>query len=122
VYGLQIRQLVIIRIDAGAEEQARVPSVHDLVVAELDEIRLVLLVAGRDEAVHLLLRQRELERLGMKGGLPRLSALFSLRRCTVRTILPGGFYLWVSNQRFVLFARKFSGRRGQKRTAGSGSG
>ena len=51
--GLQVRQLVIIRIDARTEEEACVPPVDDLVVAELDEVALVLLVAGRDEAVDL---------------------------------------------------------------------
>ncbi len=51
--GLQVRQLVIVRVDARAEEEACVPPVHDLVIAELDEVALVLLVAGRDEAVDL---------------------------------------------------------------------
>jgi hypothetical protein len=46
MYSLQICQLVIIRIDASAEEQACVPAVHDLVVAELDKVGLVFLVAG----------------------------------------------------------------------------
>jgi hypothetical protein len=55
MYRLQIRQLVIIRVDAGAEEEARVPPVDDLGhVAELDEVGLVFLVAGGDEAVYLL--------------------------------------------------------------------
>ena len=35
VYSLQIRQLIIIRIHADAEEQPRIPSIDDLVVAEL---------------------------------------------------------------------------------------
>ncbi len=46
--GLQIRQLVIVRIDAGAEEEPCVPSVDDLIVPELDEVGLVLLVPGCD--------------------------------------------------------------------------
>lgn len=54
VYRLQIRQLVVVCIDARAEEQPCVPPVHDLGhVAELDEVGLVLLVARRYEAVHL---------------------------------------------------------------------
>ena len=53
VNGLQVRQLVIVRIDARAEEEACVPPVDDLVIAELDEVALVLLVAGRNEAVDL---------------------------------------------------------------------
>lgn len=50
---LEVRQLVVVGVDAHAEEQARVPPVHDLVVAELGEVGLVFLVAGRDEAVDL---------------------------------------------------------------------
>jgi hypothetical protein len=53
VYSLQIRQLVVVSIDAGAEKEACISSVHDLVVAELDEVGLVLLVAGGYEAVDL---------------------------------------------------------------------
>jgi hypothetical protein len=48
VYGLQVRELVIVRVDAGAEEESCVPSVHDLVITELDEVRLVLLVSRGD--------------------------------------------------------------------------
>ena len=50
---LQVGQLVVIRIDAGAEEQPCVAPVNDLVVPELDKVRLVFLVAGRYKAVHL---------------------------------------------------------------------
>ena len=54
VYSLQVCELVIIRIDASAEEQPCVPPVHNLGhVAELDKVGLVLLVAGGDEAVDL---------------------------------------------------------------------
>lgn len=53
MYSLQIRQLVIIGVDADAEEEACVAPVHDLVVAELDEVGLVFLIAGCDEAVDL---------------------------------------------------------------------
>jgi hypothetical protein len=55
VYGLQIRELVIVRVDARTEEEACVSPVDDLVLSELDEVGLVLLVAGGDEAVDLLL-------------------------------------------------------------------
>ncbi len=52
MYRLQIRQLVIVLVHAGAEEQARVSAVDDLeVVAELDEVGLVLLIARGHEAV-----------------------------------------------------------------------
>lgn len=53
VDGLEVGQLVVVGVDAGAEEEAGVPAVDDLVVAELDEVGLVLLVAGRYEAVDL---------------------------------------------------------------------
>jgi SpoU rRNA methylase family enzyme len=57
VYRLEVRQLVIVRVDAGAEEEAGVPAVYDLGhVAELDEVGLVLLIAGRNEAVDLWAR------------------------------------------------------------------
>lgn len=54
VDGLEEGELVVVGVDAGAEEEARVPPVDDLVVAELDEVGLVLLVAGRYEAVDLV--------------------------------------------------------------------
>lgn len=46
VDGLQVGELVVVGVDAGAEEEPRVAPVDDLVVAELDEVGLVLLVAG----------------------------------------------------------------------------
>ena len=49
--GLQIRQLVIVRVHADAEEQAGVAPVDDFRGAELDEVGLVLLVARRDQPV-----------------------------------------------------------------------
>lgn len=51
MYGLQIRKLVIVRIHTYAEEEPRVAAVDDARGAELDEVRLVLLVSGRDQAV-----------------------------------------------------------------------
>jgi hypothetical protein len=48
MYSLQVRQLVIVRVDAGAEEEACVSPVDDFVIAELDEVGLVFLVAGGD--------------------------------------------------------------------------
>lgn len=50
---LQIRELVVVGVDADAEEEARVAAVDDFQGAELDEVGLVLLVPGRDEAVDL---------------------------------------------------------------------
>lgn len=50
---LQIRELVIVGVDAHAEEQPRVSPIYDLRGAELDEVGLMLLVSGRDEAVDL---------------------------------------------------------------------
>jgi hypothetical protein len=55
VYGFQVRQFIIVGIDACAEEEAGVSAVYDLGhVAELDKVGLVFLVAWRNEAVHLL--------------------------------------------------------------------
>jgi len=54
VDGLEVGQLVVVGVDARAEEEPRVPPVHQLVVAELDKVGLVLLVARRHESVHLL--------------------------------------------------------------------
>jgi len=54
VDGFQVRQLVVVGVDAGAEEEAGVAPVDDAVCAELDEVGLVLLVAGGDEAVDLV--------------------------------------------------------------------
>ncbi|KAL8981072.1 MAG: hypothetical protein Q9177_005687 [Variospora cf. flavescens] len=52
--GFQVRELVVVGVDAHAEEEPRVPPVHDLQVPELDEVGLVLLVPRRDEAVDLV--------------------------------------------------------------------
>lgn len=54
VDGLEEGELVVVCVDAGAKEEAGVPAVDDLVVAELDKVGLVLLVAGRYEAVDLV--------------------------------------------------------------------
>lgn len=67
---LQVRQLVVVGVDARAEEKPRVPPVHDLVVPELHEVRLVLLVSGRYEAVDLF--------LGGRGGFRQLVRSFVL--------------------------------------------
>jgi hypothetical protein len=54
VYRLEVRQLVIVGVDACAEEEACVPPVHNLGhVAEFDKVGLVFLVAWGDEAVDL---------------------------------------------------------------------
>lgn len=55
MYRLEEGELVVVCVDAGAEEQARVAPVDEFVLPELDEVGLVLLVAGRDEAVNLAL-------------------------------------------------------------------
>lgn len=53
MYRLQISQLVVVCVDAHAEEETRVPPVDYLERAELDKVGLVLLVSGSDEAVNL---------------------------------------------------------------------
>lgn len=68
VDGLEVGELVVVCVDAGAEEEAGVAAVDDLVVAELDKVGLVLLVAGGDKAVDLAL---ELDLLVVAvGGVP----------------------------------------------------
>lgn len=48
----KVSQLVIIGINASAEEEPGIASIDDLAAAaELDEVGLVFLVSGRDEAV-----------------------------------------------------------------------
>jgi hypothetical protein len=54
MYSFQVRQLVIVCVNACAEEEAGVTTVYDLGhVAELDEVGLVFLVARGYEAVNL---------------------------------------------------------------------
>lgn len=77
VDGLQVRQLVVVGVDAGAEEQPRVPPVDDLVVPELDEVGLVFLVARRDEPVDFPLELDFL--LVAVGGVPFCEAGFAPR-------------------------------------------
>lgn len=75
VDGLEEGELVVIGVDAGAEEEAGVAAVDDLVVAELDKVGLVLLVAGGDEAVDLAL---ELDLFVVAvGGVPFREAGFA---------------------------------------------
>lgn len=75
VDGLEVRQLVVICVDARTEEEPGVPAVHNLVVAELDEVGLVFLVAGRHEPVDLAL---ELDLLVVTvGGVPFCQAGFA---------------------------------------------
>ena len=49
--GLQVRELVVVRVDADAEEEPGVAPVYDFEIAELDEVGLVSLVSRSDEAV-----------------------------------------------------------------------
>jgi hypothetical protein len=52
--GLQIRKLVIIGIDSGAEEKSSISSVYYLGgISELDEVGLMLLVTRGNEAMNL---------------------------------------------------------------------
>jgi hypothetical protein len=68
VDGLEIGELVVVGVDAGAKEEPRVPPVDELVVAELDEVGLVFLVARGDEAVDLLKRESENVGVVWEGG------------------------------------------------------
>lgn len=68
VDGLEEGELVVVCVDAGAKEEPGVAAVDDLVVAELDKVGLVLLVAGRDEPVDFALELDLL--LVAEGGVP----------------------------------------------------
>ena len=73
--GLEVGELVIVGVDASAEEEPRVATVDDLVVAEFDKVGLVLLVARRDKAVDFAL---DLDLLVVaKGGVPLGQAGFA---------------------------------------------
>lgn len=51
VDGLEVSQLIVVGVDAHAEEEAGVSTVYDLVVSEFDKVGLVFLVSGGDEAM-----------------------------------------------------------------------
>ncbi len=51
--GLQVSQLVVVRIHADAEEEPGVAPVDDFEGSELDKVGLVLLITGSNEAVDL---------------------------------------------------------------------
>lgn len=53
VNGLEVGELVVVCVHADAKEEAGVAAVDDFVVAKLDKVGLVFLVAGRHEAVDL---------------------------------------------------------------------
>lgn len=54
MYRFQICQLVVIYIDAGAEEEAGVSTIYDLGgAAKFDKVGLVFLISGCDKAVNL---------------------------------------------------------------------
>lgn len=61
---LEVGELVVVGVDTRAKEEPCVPPVDDLVVAELDEVGLVFLIAWGDESV-------DLDRKGSVEG-PRL--------------------------------------------------
>lgn len=91
--GLEVGELVVVCVDAGAEEEAGVAAVDDLVVAELDKVGLVLLVARGDEAVDLAL---ELDLFVVAvGGVPL-----------------GEAGLAPAQEREVWLARRFNRKRG----------
>lgn len=53
---LQVCELIVVSVHANAEEQPSVSAVHDLsAAAELDKIRLILLISGGNEAMHLVI-------------------------------------------------------------------
>lgn len=53
VYCFEMRQFVVLLVDADAEKKTGIATVDELVVAELDKVALVLLIARRNQSVHL---------------------------------------------------------------------
>jgi len=68
VNGLEVGELVIVCVDAGAEEKTCVAAVNNLVVSELDKVGLVFLIAGCDEAMDFAFKLDLL--LVAKRGVP----------------------------------------------------
>ena len=69
VDGFQVGELVVVGVDAGAEEEAGVAAVDDFAAApELDEVGLVFLVARGDEPVDLAF-ELDFRVVGV-GGVP----------------------------------------------------
>lgn len=71
VDGLEVGQLVVVGVDAHTEEETGVAPIDDLVVPELDEVGLVLLIPGRDEAMDLIFHLPI--STSVHGILPRLA-------------------------------------------------
>lgn len=94
VDGLEEGELVVVCVDAGAEEEAGVAAVDDFVVAELDKVGLVLLVARGDEAVDFAL---ELDLFVVAvGGVPFGEAGFA--PILVVSSLRWWFFAWVEGE------------------------
>lgn len=55
VNSFQIRQLIIIRVDANTKEEPRIPPINYFERAEFDKIGLMLLIPRRNQAVHFTL-------------------------------------------------------------------
>jgi hypothetical protein len=68
VNSLEEGELVIVCVDTGAEEETGVTAVDDLIVAKLDKVGLVFLIARRNETVDFALELNLL--LVAKRGVP----------------------------------------------------
>jgi hypothetical protein len=49
--GFEIGEFVVVCVDADAKEEACVAAIDDFMLAKLDKVGLVFLIAGRNEAV-----------------------------------------------------------------------
>ena len=54
MYSLEVRELIVVGVDADAEEKPRISAVDDFIIAELHEVRLVFLITRGHEAVDLV--------------------------------------------------------------------
>lgn len=77
----QIRQLIIIRVDADTKEQPRIPPINNLERAEFDKVGLMLLISRRNQAMHFTLEFDFffILRVG-KGGEAKALALVYIQR------------------------------------------
>lgn len=112
VNSFQIRQLIIIRVDADTKEQSRITPINNLERAEFDKVGLMLLISRRNQAMHFTLEFNFffiLKVWELEGGANVLALLYIRRelkwrgrtgadgmailRYMGRTTSPGGFCL-----------------------------
>lgn len=79
VNSFQIRQLIIIRVDADTKEQPRITPINNLERAEFDKVGLMLLISRRNQAMHFTLEFNFFFILGVIEGANVLVLLYIRR-------------------------------------------